>query len=238
MILIYIVSPMSVSAYSYGDPSEEAIAEAYKELDAHVEQGNWENVKEIYEAHKKDFNLYFTNVQSDLEAGIESENGDVVLRSWQAALRLNIERRLHFAEEQFDDYGQAKLLLAKARGTYSVLEPLVVEQKDQQTSDNIYQAFDEALTALGNPGLFGIGSQENDPVVFQTNIEFILNEITPMFPIVSEVNDDHLTEENLDILSNWNEAGGSSFWLWLSVGLIAFLLIMILLNKRKQKKSS
>ncbi|MEI5905593.1 hypothetical protein WAK64_00750 [Bacillus spongiae] len=237
LILNYILLPSQVSAYSYGDPGEEQIAEAYKELENHLEQDDWEKAKAVYSSYEKDFNLYFTKTQPDIDMAFETNDKQLLLRSWQAALRLNIERRLHFAEDQFEDYGQAKLLLAKARGTFSVLESLVIEKVGQEKTDEIYVAFDESLKALGNPGLFGIGSKGNDKETFLNNVTYIETELRPLFPIVAELDEgeSHLTEENLDLKTGADEIGSSSFWLWFSVGLIVLLGILIIINKRKGK---
>ncbi|WP_335872948.1 hypothetical protein [Bacillus sp. 2205SS5-2] len=238
LILNYIGMSTRAFAYSYGDPGEEQMAEAYKELEAHLNQGDWQSAKEVYSSYQKEFELYFTKTQPDIEIAFETQNEELLLRSWQAALRLNIERRLHFADDQFQDYGQAKLLLAKARGTFNVLEPLALEKVSQQKVNDIYAAFDEALTSLGNPGLFGIGSKENDQETFVNKIEFIETELRPLFPIVAELNEDesHLTEENLELGFANDEIGTSAFWLWLSLGLVLLLVILILLNKRKRKE--
>ncbi|WP_100402164.1 hypothetical protein [Bacillus sp. FJAT-42315] len=240
-IFIFILNsfafPLNTAAYSYGDPNEEKMAEAYKELTVHLDHDDWGKVKEVYQTYEKDFSLYFKKTVPDIEKAIESKDKELMRRSWQAAMRLNIERRLHFAQEQFDDYGQAKLLLAKARGTFAVLEPEMVEQTDQTTVDSIYKAFDDSLKALGNPGLFGIGDQQNDPETFTKQTQFIIDTIQPIFPIVSEEQDkSHLTKDNLDFLDQMQEGGTSSFWFWLSIGLVVLLIVMIVVNKRKQKK--
>ncbi|UII55105.1 hypothetical protein LS684_15790 [Cytobacillus spongiae] len=230
--------PINTFAYSYGDPGEEAMAEAYKELTNYLNDGDWESANKIYETYQKDFDLYFTKVKPDIERGLKDQNKELVLQSYEAALRLNIERRLHFAEDSFDDYGQAKLLLAKARGTFTVLEPLMVEKKDQGAVDQIYLAFDNALVALGNPGLFGIGSQENDPEKFTEDVNYIINELQPLFPLPSEIDDEesHLTEENLEIGFGSDEIGSSTFWLWFTIGLVALLALLIVINKLKKNK--
>ncbi|WP_088104045.1 hypothetical protein [Halalkalibacter urbisdiaboli] len=241
LTLIFIFSPFSQLkgfAYSYGDPGEEALAEAYKELVNYVNSDDWENVQLIYETYKKDFDLYFTKVQPDLERGIEEQDKELVLMSYEAALRLNIERRLHFAEDSFDDYGQAKLLLAKARGTFSVLESLAKEREGEETVASIYQAFDDALVALGNPGLFGIGSKENDPEGFKEKNEYIISELEEIFLLPSELDKDesHLTEDNLDLGFEMDEFGASSFWLWFTIGLLVLLILLIVVNKARNKK--
>ncbi|WP_205685171.1 hypothetical protein, partial [Peribacillus acanthi] len=219
-------------------PGEEKLAEAYKELHKYLSADDWTNARKVYDTYQKEFDLYFKKAKVDIEKGFEKKDSELVLRSYQAALRLNVERRLHFAQEQFEDYGQAKLLLAKARGTFTVLDPILAENKDQESVDAIYKAFDDALKALGNPGLFGIGSKNNDKDAFDNNVAFINSELAPAFPIVSEVEKDksHLTEENLNFLNQGDEEGNSSFWLWFSIILIVGFLLIIASNKLRKKK--
>jgi hypothetical protein len=236
-ILNYILLPSHASAYSYGDPGEEKIAEAYKELETSLENDDWDNAKKIYDSYEKDFDLYFSKVTPDIDKAFKEKDKELLLTSWRAALMLNIERRLHFAQEQFDDYGQAKLLLAKARGTYNVLEPFVVEEEGQEKADKIYASFDTALKSLGNPGLFGIGSKDNDPDAFDKEVESIIGELQPLFPIPSEeAGQSHLNEENLGLLNGLTEGGSSSFWLYFSIALILLLIVLIVINKRKNRK--
>lgn len=228
----------TVHAYSYGDPGEEALAEAYNEIDNYLDQDDWENAKLVYDTYSKEFELYFTATKPVIEDAFEHKNKEQLLKAYQAALRLNIERRLHFAEDQFEDYGQAKLLLAKARGTFSVLEPITEEKTSPEFVSSIYSALDEALVSLGNPGLFGIGNKESDSDVFKENIEFIISELKPLYPI-PEINDEgdaHLTEENLDFMDQFGEVGSSNFWLWFSVALFGILIVIVIVQKRKKNR--
>ncbi|MBM7701283.1 hypothetical protein [Metabacillus iocasae] len=240
-ILILILNTTFVqqaSAYSYGDPGEEQMAEAYKEMDKHLQADDWDRARSVYDTYEKDFDLYFKATQPLIETAFEEKDKELLLESYQYAMLLNVERRLHFAEDQFEDYGQAKLLLAKARGTFNVMEPLLVERADQETSDNVYKAFDDALKALGNPGLFGIGSKGTDEDVFKEKTSFIITTLKEHFKLPSDEKEDesHLTEENLGFLNGMDEEGNSTFWLLFSIGLFIALIIIIVLNKLKNKK--
>lgn len=239
IMLIFVLSsvaPMTANAYVYGDPGKEELAEAYKELEKYVENDDWDNTRAVYDSYQKEFDLYFTKTKEPIEQAFENEDKQLLLKSYQAALRLNIERRLYFAEEQFADYGQAKLLLAKARGTFNVLEPLVMERSNQKLVDDIYLAFDEALASLGNPGLFGIGNKESDLDTFKKNTKFILTGIQPLFPLPGEEDQDeeHLTEENLGFLDSFNDEGNRSFWMLFSGALLAIFIGILLINRKKK----
>jgi hypothetical protein len=70
-----------------------------------------------------------------------------------------------------------QLLLAKAKATYETLEPYMTSGTGE-----IKKAFEDALTALGNPGLFGVGKLDPNPEAFKKNVTFIQKQITPLFP--------------------------------------------------------
>lgn len=239
LIMIFIISATrsQVSAYSYGDPGKEQFAEAYREVQTYVAKDDWESVKKVYESYNKEFTLYFKKTMPYIEQAIEEKNVDLLHTSYQAALRLNIERRLHFAQDQFEDYGQAKLLLAKARGTYDVLDPFLVEAEGQKTSDAIYASFDAGLQSLGNPGLFGIGNEASDPDRFKSETEKIMKQLEKSFPLPEQTDDkSHLTEENLDLLQK-DQEGDNSFWMWFTIGLAAIFVALVLFRRRKQQSS-
>ncbi|HTG71559.1 MAG TPA: hypothetical protein VL921_20035, partial [Candidatus Udaeobacter sp.] len=49
-------------------------------------------------------------------------------------------------------------------------------------SDEINTAFDEALEALGNPGLFGVGQKPAELDVFKKKVNYIYGVVKPLFP--------------------------------------------------------
>ncbi|KGX93435.1 hypothetical protein N781_10305 [Pontibacillus halophilus JSM 076056 = DSM 19796] len=228
--------PSKGSAYSYGDPGEEKIAEAYKELEQYVKNDEWSKAEQLMESNREDFELYFTQTLPLVDEGLEERDEEKLLGAYRTALRLNIDRRLHFAKDNFDDYSQAKLLLAKARGTFNVLEPYVLEQSDQQTVDQVYTDFDEALASLGNPGLFGVGNEESDQDTFNEKVTSINDTLSNYFTLPEgSSNDGELTEENLN-LEEANE-GNSAIWKWIAIGLGVIMAVLIAFNQvRKRKK--
>jgi len=234
MIFNYIFVPKA-QAYSYGDPGKEELAEAYKQIDQYTKQDEWDQALAVYQNYEKEFTLYFKKPKEFIDLGFKEKDRELLLEGYQSALALNIERRLHFAEESFEEYGQAKLLLAKARGTYDVLYPLVEEELGNEKADEIYVAFDNALTSLGNPGLFGIGNQESDLEAFQKNINLIKDIVIETFPLPNESDNEesHLTEENLRIDTSLNDES-HPFWFWFTIGLVVVFVVIVILQRRKK----
>ncbi|HZG88092.1 hypothetical protein [Paenibacillus sp.] len=184
-VVLMMLLPQQVGAYSYGDPSQEAIAEAMKEMIAKLPDSSpdWAAVGEIYKVHRPEIESHFgSSVAATLDADIAAKDKERFLSNYKALLVLNLERRFKYANASVDDYSQSKLLLAKAKGTYDVLAPYV---GSDDTHKAVLTAFDEALKALGNPGLFGVGEEPVDPETFKTKTAFILGKLKPLFPMKS-----------------------------------------------------
>ncbi len=172
--------PAQASAYSYGDPNKEEIAEAYKDIAAALSKSpeDWNGAYQAFSGKKAEIKLEFgDSVAQTLENNFTQKQKDLVLNNYKAVLVLNIDRRLDNAEKQFSDYSKAKLLLAKARGTFNVLESSV----SAATGKKVYDGFDQALKALGNPGLFGVGTEPADKDAFLKQTAQIRASVKPLF---------------------------------------------------------
>ncbi|UYZ14470.1 hypothetical protein A6764_05765 [Brevibacillus sp. WF146] len=180
-LFLALLLPASAFAYSYGDPNKEDLAESFKEIAAKLEQTpeDWNGAHQAFLSRKNEIALEFgQQTAQTLEANFSQQNKDLVLHNYKALLVKNIDRRLTNAEQQFDDYAKAKLLLAKGRGTLNVLAPYISDS----ASKTAFAAFDKALAALGNPGLFGVGTVPSDKNEFQKQTKLIRSTLQPLFP--------------------------------------------------------
>ncbi|MCT4792684.1 MULTISPECIES: hypothetical protein [Exiguobacterium] len=232
--LFLLTAPLAASAYSYGDPGKEAFAEAYKQFEEQLDQKDYKLARETIDAYDKEFTLYFPEAKEKIDAALADQDTDAAKQAYRVALRQNIERRLHFAQEQFDDFGQAKLLLAKARGTYDVLAPYVKESEDAKTSDSLYTAFDESLAALGNPGLFGVGKKASDREAFDQNIKQIEDTITPLFVLPGEEKTGVFDEEDSIFGQSF---GTDDIWKTVAISLVIILIVIVIIGQRKKRRA-
>ncbi|MDX1260290.1 hypothetical protein [Exiguobacterium sp. K1] len=232
--LFLLTAPLSASAYSYGDPGKEAFAEAYKQFEEQLNQKDYKLARETIDAYDKEFTLYFPEAKEKIDAALADQDAAAAKQAYRVALRQNIERRLHFAQEQFDDFGQAKLLLAKARGTYDVLAPYVKESEDAKTSDSLYTAFDESLAALGNPGLFGVGKKASDREAFDQNIKQIEDTITPLFVLPGEEKTGVFDEEDSIFGQSF---GTDDIWKTVAISLVIILIVIVIIGQRKKRRA-
>lgn len=183
LLLIALLLPAHAAfAYSYGDPNKEAIAETYKEVAAKLNGASpdWAGAHQAFASRQKEMVTEFGNqVVQTLERNFAQKDKETLLHNYKAVLVLNVERRLGYAEEQFADYAKAKLLLAKGRGAFQVLSPHV----DKAVSAKVFTAFDRALAALGNPGLFGVGAVPANKQEFLAQANLIKQTLKPLYPL-------------------------------------------------------
>ncbi|MBB6177481.1 hypothetical protein HNQ82_002315 [Anoxybacillus tengchongensis] len=238
MILIFTLVPTSSFAYSYGDPNEEAVAEAYKEMVAKAREKKFDEVKAIYETVQKEIDMHMGPEPSAiiLEA-IEQKDADTIVSAMQKVLVLNVARRLENVEKNFDNYDTSKRLLAKAFATYKALSP-IVQQKNAELDEKLKQQFDVALQSLGNPGLFGVGKKESNIDQFKESKHTILQALQDQFELES-VETGHFTEEDLDRLAaakktEWTDLSDMKNWIPIIVivGVIAAVVVYAI-RKRK-----
>ncbi len=238
MILIFTSVPMSSFAYSYGDPNEETVAEAYKEMVAKVQEKKFNEVKAIYETVQKEIDMHMGPEPSQLilEA-IENEDDETIISVMQKVLVLNVARRLENAERNFDNYDTSKRLLAKAFATYKALSP-IVQQKDAELDEKLKQQFDVALQSLGNPGLFGVGKKESNIEQFKESKQTILQALQDQFELES-VETGHFTEEDLDRLAaakktEWTDLSDVKNWIPIIV-IVGVIVAVLVYAIRKRK---
>ena len=203
LIAFFVLIPESTWAYSYGDPNQEDIAVSFKEIAVELDQNpmNWSKAEEIYKIRRAEISSHFgEDVAQLIETNINDKNKEFVFTNYKALLVLNLERRFTYALRDFDEYAQAKLLVAKAKGTYDVLKPYI--PSDQ--TDTLDNAFNQAYVALGNPGLFGVGAKASDKAAFTNEIDTILNSLKPLFTFtttitgVEEAPQEHAPMERID----------------------------------------
>ena len=180
-----IILPSSALAYSYGDANTEDVAETFKLVQASVGDGanDWGAAEGAYKERRAELVSHFgEGIAATLDANFQAKDSKAVIANFKAVLVMNLDRRFTYALKGLDDYAESKLLLAKAKATYDTLRALY-----GGGSSEIDKAFDAALDALGNPGLFGVGKKPVQPEVFKEKVDFIYGKVKPLFPYTAYV---------------------------------------------------
>lgn len=183
-MVLLLLTPNGAFAYTYGDPTKEDVAETFKIIVSKLNGPNpdWNGAHEAYKVRRTEISSHFgASIATTLDKNFEKKEKELVLENYKAVLVLNLKRRFDYAAKDInDDYNKAKLLLAKAKGTFDVLRPYVEAKKPSEVS-KIYTAFDKALEALGNPGLFGVGEKPTQPEEYKKNVDYIYKTLKPLF---------------------------------------------------------
>jgi hypothetical protein len=184
LVILSFVIPNGAWAYSYGDPNKEEVAETFKDMVAklNASPSNWTGAYDAYIVRKAEIASHFgETIALTLDKNFEVKNKDLVIANYKAILVMNLDRRFDYGKKDINDYSKAKLLLAKAKGTFDVLRPYVEANKPDQMS-SLLTAFDKALEALGNPGLFSVGEKPVNPEEFSKQVDYIYQTVKPIFP--------------------------------------------------------
>ncbi|MBY6036811.1 hypothetical protein KUV80_09105 [Fictibacillus nanhaiensis] len=230
----------TANAYSYGDPNEEKIAEAYKKIVVQLDQNppNFTETEKIYETVKEEIDMHMGPEPSKkIVANIEQQQKEKLIENMQQILALNIDRRLSGVDQKFQDYETSKRLLAKGHATYQALSPIIAK-KDKKLDQQIQDEFDKALEALGNPGLFGVGKKEASQEAFNQSKTFIINKLQKEFNTekfeLGHFNVDLEEESQASEKTEWTDLANVKNWLPLIV-IIAILagVIIYVIKKRR-----
>lgn len=187
-LLLAGIFPASAGAYSYGNANTEAVAETFKSIASKLsaDSPDWTAANAAYAELRSELDSHFgKDVTKELDDAFAAKDKDRVLKDWKGVLVLNLDRRFTYAEQGFNNYSDAKLLLAKARATYETLKPYLSGTPAEGKQAELDQAFDKALEGLGNPGLLGVGKKEPNPDLFKQNIKLIYDTVAPLFPMAN-----------------------------------------------------
>jgi hypothetical protein len=232
----------SAFAYSYGDPNEEKVAEAYKEMVVKLDENppNFTEAKKIYETVQEEIDMHMGPEPSKaIMKSFEKKDKEQVIDTMQKILALNINRRLTNVDENFKDYDVSKRLLAKAFATYQALSPVVAE-KNKELDTQLTNEFNKALESLGNPGLFGVGQKEADYDTFKQSKDFILDHLQKEFKIEEfkvghfKEKEDTKTSTNTGKSTEWTDL--SNLKNWVPILVIAGLLIIVVVYAVRRRR--
>ncbi|AQQ53449.1 hypothetical protein [Planococcus lenghuensis] len=244
LLLVLLVQIQTAYGYTYGDPNEEKVAEAYKEVVLYLNESppNFESSIAVFETVKEEVDMHMGPEPGQaIISHLENENKEDAIEAFEKTLALNIARRLENVDKNFTEYDTSKKLLAKAYATYEALVP-AIEERNAELNLQLKLEFEGALEAIGNPGLFGVGEKEADYDQFIVHKDAILSSLQETFGLASmEVS--HYSAEDFQVAeeasavksSDWTDLSNLKNWLPLLL-LITVILAVVLYVARKRKK--
>lgn len=240
-LLVITQHPLFAAAYSYGNPNEEAVAEVYKKVVAFLNQSPpaYADAKAALQTVREELDMHMGKEPGRaIEQALDGQNKDAAIDAFQKTLVLNIARRLDNVENDFSNYKQGKLLLAKGLATYDALSP-VVKTNNAALDQTIRQDFETALQALGNPGLFGVGVKEPDKALFTSKKDEILKNLQEQFHLKSlEVGHFSSGQGPDNPLNPSNTSGGvSGLKNWIPIAVILLVLAVIVVRTLRKRRT-
>ncbi|WP_071460312.1 hypothetical protein [Bacillus massilinigeriensis] len=239
MIFILInMLPNEASAYSYGDPNEEKLAEVYKAMILKLNENppNYDEAVSVFETVKEEIDMHMGKEPGKvIMKNLEDKDKKAALENMEKLLVLNVARRLESIEKNFSEYDTSKKLLAKGFATYEAISPKV-QSNDAAMDKNIRENFDKALESLGNPGLFGVGEKKSDMEKFKASKKEILDSLKEEFDM-SSLEVGHFTESATETENtgkkDWTDL--SSVRNWIPIVLIVVVIGSVVLVAVRRK---
>ncbi|WP_042059782.1 hypothetical protein [Aeromonas allosaccharophila] len=167
-----------VQAYSYAAAGKEPLIDAREALLGAATDGKdasatlseiADELTYLEEHHKVD-------LQAPLAAAIKAKDAAATAVLLNRAYKAEIERRLEGASQNLGDYQTAKVLVVKSKRFLDLILPSLSEG-DRKAAE---QALAKVLDAIGNPGVFGVGTKPADATAFSDAEKALMTVLAPL----------------------------------------------------------
>ncbi len=164
-----LLSTAPARAYSYAAAGAEPLLDGREALFAAVTAGNWDGAKTALAGMQAELDYLDQNEdkgvnQAALPTALTAKDPKAIMAAFDRAAGDEIARRLNGARDNLTDYQSAKVLVVKAQRFYTA----VAGDLPPETGKTISDALGQALDAIGNPGVFGVGARPADPAAYAT----------------------------------------------------------------------
>jgi len=183
-IFVTVTLAQSANAYSYAE-AEDAMVTIFKEGVTAVREGKWDAVKEKSEEGMAMQRGHIFNADALLpsfDQAIAKKDVAKTAGLFADLVYISIREKLNQCKKEgFKHFKNDKGRISMARKSYIDVLDGNVRKQDAKRSEAILKQFDVALVAIGNPGLFGIGTKPANPARFEKAMTAIEEMITSSF---------------------------------------------------------
>ena len=161
-----LLRPMPAHAYSYAAAGAEPLLDGREALFSAVTAGDWTSAQKAVDALKPELD-YLDNhedpgISKVFADALAARDMKLVSAAFIHAASAEIERRINGARDNLSDYQTAKILVVKAQRFYTA----IAADLPPDASKTVAAGLQQALDAVGNPGVFGVGARPVDPIAF------------------------------------------------------------------------
>lgn len=166
--------PQPAAAYSYAAAGKEPMLDGREAILSAMQKGDWESVRQSVTGLQSEITYLDENeakgIKAEFDKAVADKNADEMNAALRRAFVAEIERRLNGAKDNLKDYQTAKVLVVKAKLFFDAFSGDLDPAKRKAADAGLNQA----LEAIGNPGIFGAGSKPANPEAFQAAEDSIL----------------------------------------------------------------
>ncbi|WP_445679922.1 hypothetical protein [Radicibacter daui] len=166
--------PQPAAAYSYAAAGKEPMLDGREAILSAVQKGDWDSVGQSVTGLQGEIAYLDENeakgIKAEFDKAVTDKSADQMSAALNRAFVAEIERRLNGAKDNLKDYQTAKVLVVKAKLFFDAFSGDLDPAK-RKTAD---AGLNQALEAIGNPGIFGAGSKPANPEAFQAAEDSIL----------------------------------------------------------------
>lgn len=184
-LFVFAVTPCAALAYSYAE-AEDPMAVIFRDGVVAAREGRWGVVRKKFDegvALQKGHRFPADGLRPGFDAAVAEKNVSRTAGVFANLVYLSVREKLHAnLRDGLGDFNKGKTRLALARKSYIDTLDGNVRSRDPGASGGIMKSFDEALEAMGNPGLFGIGEKKPDPAKYGNAVKKIESLIEKAFP--------------------------------------------------------
>lgn len=174
MMLLVFLTISNLEAYSYASAGKEPTIDAKEQITEAINKDDFEQALKIFKSNERNYKYLTKEFTSSLYLGLQNalKNKDKkqTIKYLELSLAAEIQRRIDGGLENIKNYNVAKVMVLKAKKFYTLLSIGLDKEQDEQ----LKTAINNCIVAIGNPGLFGVGSKPSNEDAYKINQKIII----------------------------------------------------------------
>lgn len=172
-----VLAMTNLQAYSYAAAGKEPTIDAKEQITKAINEDNFKEALKLFKENEKNYKYltkeFIPSLHSGLKKSIQNKDKKQTMKYLELSLAAEIQRRIDGGLQNIQTYNVAKVMVLKAKKFYTLLEVSL----DKKTNKELGSAINNCIKAIGNPGLFGVGSKPANKDYYIKNQKIIIETI-------------------------------------------------------------
>lgn len=182
MVFVFL-GAFELSGYSYAAAGKEPTIDAKEKIMQAVNRGDFSDAKRVFLEYEKNYRYlnddFIQGLYEGLKESITNNDKDKTLKYLELSIAAEVQRRIDGGFKNIDNYNVAKVMLAKANKFYKLLSVSL----NKETNEKLKHSLMSCTKAIGNPGLFGVGSKQADKDEYAKHQKIIVDIIRSLISL-------------------------------------------------------